>query len=73
MSAKRIGAATLLVLGTLFWTAGSFGVWAQRQALQTDNWVKTSSRMPADARIRNALSVARVDRLYDTTATVPSG
>jgi hypothetical protein len=68
MSAKRIGAATLLVLGTLFWTAGSFGVWAQRQALNTDNWVATSERMLADPQIRNALSVALVDRLYDTTA-----
>jgi hypothetical protein len=68
MSAKRIGVATLLVLATLFWTAACFGVWAQRQALQTDNWVDTSSRMLEDPQIRNALAVALVDRLYDTRA-----
>src|SRR4051812_39672911 len=68
MSAKRIGAATLLVLATLFGTAGSIGVWAKRQALETDTWVATSSQMLQDARIRNALAVALVDRLYDTTA-----
>jgi hypothetical protein len=68
MSAKRIGAATLLVLATIFWTAGAFGVWAQRQALDTDNWVDTSSAMLEDEQIRNALAVAFVDRLYDTSA-----
>ena len=68
MSAKRIGAATLLVVATLLWTAACFGVWAQRQALDTDNWVATSSRMLEDPQIRNALAVALVDRLYDTSA-----
>jgi hypothetical protein len=68
MSAKRIGAATLLVVATLFWTAACFGVWAQRQALDTDNWVATSSRLLEDPQIRNALAVALVDRLYDTSA-----
>jgi len=68
MTAKRIGVATLLVLATLFWTAASFGVWAQRQALNTDNWVTTSSRLLQDEKIRNALAVVLVDRLYDTSA-----
>lgn len=68
MSVRRIGAATLLVVGTLLWSAAIVGVWAQRQALNTDNWVSTSSRLLDDARIRNALAVALVDRLYDTNA-----
>jgi len=68
MSAKRIGAATLLVVGTLLWTAAIFGVWAQRQALNTDNWVATSSRLLENDEIRTALAVTIVDRLYDTDA-----
>jgi hypothetical protein len=68
MSARRIGAATLLVVGTLLWSAAIFGVWAQRQALDTDNWVSTSTRLLEDDQIRNALAVALVDRLYDTDA-----
>lgn len=68
MSARRIGAATLLVVGTLLWTAAIFGVWAQRQALNTDNWVATSSRLLENDQIRTALAVTLVDRLYDTDA-----
>jgi hypothetical protein len=65
MSARRIGAATLLVVGTLLWSAAILGVWAQRQALNTDNWVTTSDRLLDNDQIRNALAVALVDRLYD--------
>src|SRR3954466_7534852 len=68
MSARRIGAATLLVVGTLLWTAAIFGVWAQRQALNTDNWVATSSRLLENDQIRTAHAVTLVDRLYDTDA-----
>src|SRR3954447_19993284 len=68
MSAKRIAAATLLVVGTLLWTAAVFGVWAQRQALNTDNWVTTSSRLLENDKVRTALAVTLVDRLYDTDA-----
>jgi len=68
MSARRIGAATLLVVGTLLWSAAILGVWAQRQALNTDNWVSTSDRLLENTRIRNALAVALVDRLYDTNS-----
>jgi hypothetical protein len=68
MSAKRIGAATLLVVGTLFWTGAVLGVWAQRQALSTDNWVTTSSELLENRQIRDALGVAIVTRLYDSDA-----
>jgi hypothetical protein len=68
MSAKRIAAATLLVVGTLLWSAAIFGVWAQRQALNTDNWVATSSRLLENDEVRTALAVTLVDRLYDTDA-----
>jgi hypothetical protein len=67
-SARRIGAATLLVVATLLWTAGTIGVWAKRQALDTDNWVATSTRLLQNDRVRDALAAALVDRLYDTSA-----
>jgi len=69
VTAKRIGAATLLIVATLLWSAATLGVWAKRQALNTDNWVQTSARLLQNDAIRNALAVALVDRLYDT-ATV---
>jgi hypothetical protein len=68
VTAKRIGAATLLVVATLLWSAATLGIWAKRQALNTDNWVQTSSRLLQNDPIRNALAVALVDRLYNTAA-----
>jgi len=58
----------LLVLGTLFWTTFGLGLWAQRQALNTNNWVETSDQLLENEQIRTALSVAIVDRLYDSAA-----
>jgi hypothetical protein len=65
---RRFGIATLLVLGTLLWIAFGFGLWAQRQALETDNWVETSGALLEDEEIRTALAVVLVDRLYDSEA-----
>jgi hypothetical protein len=68
VTAKRIGAATLLVVGTLLWSAATFGIWAKRQALDTDNWVSTSTQLLQNDQIRTALAVTLVDRLYDTAS-----
>jgi hypothetical protein len=68
MTAKRIASATLLVLATIFVIGATFGIWAQRQALNTDNWVATTTRMLQNQRIRDAVATALVDRLYDTNA-----
>jgi hypothetical protein len=68
VSGRRIGVAALLVLGTLFWTAFGLGLWAQRQALDTDNWVDTSAELLEDEEIRTALAVFIVDQLYDSQA-----
>ena len=54
MRGRRIGVDALLVLGTLLWTALGFAVWANRQALDTDNWVDTSSALLEDDEIRTA-------------------
>jgi hypothetical protein len=61
---RRIGVAVLLVVGTLLWTAFGLGLWAQRQALDSDNWVDTSSELLEDEQIRNALALFLVDTLY---------
>jgi hypothetical protein len=39
-------------------------VWVNRQALETDSWVETSTRLLEDDEIRGALSVYLVDQLY---------
>ena len=56
---RRIAAATLLVLGTIFWIAFGFGIWAKRQALDTDNWVDTSGQLLENENIRTTLGVLR--------------
>ena len=71
MTAKRIGAATLLVVATLLWSAATLGIWAKRQALNTDNWVQTSSDLLQNDRIRNTLAVALVAVSY-THLTLPT-
>jgi hypothetical protein len=68
MRRRRIAVATLLVLGTLFWTAFGLGLWAQRQALDTDNWVETSGDLLENEQIRTTLATFIVDQLYDSQA-----
>jgi hypothetical protein len=68
MRSRRIGVGVLLVLGTLFWTAFGLGVWANRQALDTDNWVETSDELLENEQIRSTLSFFIVDQLYDSAA-----
>jgi hypothetical protein len=63
-AAKRIAVVVLLVLATLVWTVGGLAVWANRQMLNTDNWVQTSDRLLRDEAVRTALSTALLDRLF---------
>jgi Short C-terminal domain len=58
----------LLVVGTLLWTALGFAVWANRQALNSDNWVDTSSALLEDDDIRTAVGLFIIDRLYQSDA-----
>src|SRR6201999_613225 len=48
--------AVLLVLGTIFTLLAMFSIWANRQALNTDNWVSTSSRILANKQVDERLS-----------------
>jgi hypothetical protein len=68
MRARRIAVGVLLVFGTLFWTGFGLGLWAERQALDTDEWVDTSAELLEDEEIRTALGVALVDSLYDSAS-----
>src|SRR3954454_20759074 len=65
---RRIAATTLLVVGTIVWIAFGFGIWAKRQALDTDNWVDTSGKLLEYENIRNTLGVFVVDELYNSQA-----
>ena len=66
MKGRRIGVAALLVLATLLWTAAGFSVWAKRQALNTDNWVNTSSELLENEQIRTALGTFIVNELFQS-------
>ena len=68
MRGRRIGVAALLVIGTLLWTAFGLGLWAKRQALETDEWVNTSAELLENEQVRTALAGFIVDRLYDSEA-----
>jgi putative oligomerization/nucleic acid binding protein len=63
---KRIAVVVLLVLATLLWSIGGVAIWANRQMLDTKNWVQTSDALLRDAKIRAALSTALLDRLYQS-------
>ena len=66
MRGRQIGIGALLVVGTLFWTFFGIGLWAQRQALDTDEWVDTSTELLENEEIRTALGVYIVDQLYQS-------
>lgn len=62
--AHRFLVPTLLVLATLIGFAGAFAVWVNRQALNTDNWAHTSSKLLAHEEINAALGTYLVNQLY---------
>ena len=61
---RKIFAWVLFALGTLIIFVGSLTVWVKRQALDTDSWVDTSSKLLEDDEVRQALSVYIIDQLY---------
>jgi hypothetical protein len=62
--AHRFLVPTLFVLATLIGFTGAFAVWVNRQALNTDNWAKTSGKLLAHEEINQALGVYLVNQLY---------
>ena len=55
---------TLVVVATLLTIIACFAVWVQRQALETNEWVKTSGKLLQNPDIRDALANYSVDQLY---------
>jgi len=49
-------ALALIVLGAILTFAAIFSIWVNRQALNTDNWVDTSTRLIQDDEVRDQLA-----------------
>jgi hypothetical protein len=54
----------LVVLGTVLAVLAVFSIWANRQALNTDNWVHTSDRILANKEVESRLSAYLASQLY---------
>jgi hypothetical protein len=53
----------LLVLGTILAFAAIFSIWVNRQALNTDNWVDTSTRLIQNEEVRSRLATYLANEL----------
>jgi len=53
-----------VVLGSVFAFLSVFAIWTERQALNTDDWVRTSDRLIENSTIRKAVGNYLVDQLY---------
>lgn len=60
----RVLVRVLLGLALVTGLVWMFALWANRQALNTDNWVTTSSKLLANKNIQNALGSYLVDQLF---------
>ena len=60
---RKLGVA-LIVVGALIAFLAVFSIWANRQLLETDNWVETSTELLEDEEIRGQLSNFMVDTIY---------
>jgi hypothetical protein len=63
---RKAGIAVLLAAGTLLWIGFGLGVWAERQVLDTEQWVDTSEDLLENEPVRTALGLFIVDRLFDS-------
>jgi hypothetical protein len=62
---RRRAVKALIVLGSLLAFLSVFAIWIERQALNTNDWVDTSSRFLQNSTIRTALADYLVDQLYE--------
>ena len=60
----RRTAIALVVVASILLFLGGFAVWANRQALKTDDWVETSTELLEDEEIETAVSAFLVDELF---------
>jgi hypothetical protein len=61
---NRFLIGTLFALATVIGVFAVLAVWANRQALNTDNWTNTSTQLLADRRIQTAVAAYSVDQLF---------
>jgi hypothetical protein len=61
---RPIVAALLVVAATLAALLAIFAIWLNRQALNTDNWTKTSSQLLQEPVIRDRLAERLTDELF---------
>lgn len=57
-------ATALIVLGAFLTFAAIFSIWVNRQALNTDNWVDTSTRLVQNEEVRGQLSDYLANQLF---------
>ncbi len=60
----RRWAVALIVLGAILTFAAIFSIWVNRQALNTDNWVDTSTHLIQDEEVRAQLSDYLANQLF---------
>ncbi len=60
---RKLGLALIVVAAVIAFLA-VFSIWANRQLLETDNWVETSGELLEDEEIRTQLSNFMVDTIY---------
>jgi hypothetical protein len=58
-------ALALVVLGAILTFAAIFSIWVNRQALNTDNWVDTSTHLIQNEQVRNQLADYLANQLVD--------
>src|SRR5690242_19610227 len=68
---RRRLVAAMLAVATVIGFFACFAVRVNRQALNTDNWTKTSSQVLADPHVQEALSLYLVNELF-ASAEVPA-
>ncbi len=61
---SRIAVRVLIGFGTLLTILAIFAIWADRQALNTDEWVGTSDELLDDRDVQVALATYLTDELY---------
>jgi hypothetical protein len=61
---RRTFSTALVVVGGLAGVLAILAVWVSRQALETDQWTKTSSELLQDQAVQAAVSGYLVDQLY---------
>jgi hypothetical protein len=64
MGSRRIVSMVLIVLASLIGFFSVFALWAKRQALETETWTETSSKLLENEEIRDAIADFLITQLY---------